>query len=175
MLAGFFNSQCKSFNQIIISFWSLPFLQKFPVQPDLHPESQKPLRLLHPAQVSMHISEQLCPKYPLTQASKTLEYHVCIFQTFYLLISLKLYILLLMHTFIEHCRCYTDTYVFYTNLPDIQPHTQLNMYHLYGDIGLCQDIVHILQCSQYHKIHCDKLKHSLFFFIFHNDFWNKQE
>lgn len=69
VFAGFFNSQCISFNQIIISFWSLPFLQKFPVQPDLHPESQKPLTLLHPAQVSMHISEQLCPKYPLRQAS----------------------------------------------------------------------------------------------------------
>lgn len=50
------------------NFNNTTFITEIPFQPGLHPESHKPVTLLHPVQVSMHFSEQSYPKNPCEQA-----------------------------------------------------------------------------------------------------------
>lgn len=46
-------------------------MQRFPIQPGKHLESQTPLTLLHSTQVFLHVFEQFFPKYPLWHAGLT--------------------------------------------------------------------------------------------------------
>lgn len=43
-------------------------MQKFPIQPGKHLESQTPLTLLHQTHFPLHVFVQSFPKYPLGQA-----------------------------------------------------------------------------------------------------------
>lgn len=46
------------------------WLQEWPIQPGLHPESHTPLTWLHPAHVTLQFSEQSWPNKPFGQAGE---------------------------------------------------------------------------------------------------------
>lgn len=67
-------------------------MQKFPIQPGKHLESQTPLTLLHPTHFPLHVS---FPKYPLGQAGAEKKYpklKLKHFSNMYTCITLNLHI-----------------------------------------------------------------------------------
>lgn len=70
-------------------------MQKFPIQPGKHLESQTPLTLLHQTHFPLHVFVQSFPKYPLGQAGAEKKYpklKLKHFSNMYTCITLNLHI-----------------------------------------------------------------------------------
>lgn len=124
-------------------------MQKYPFQPYMHPESHKPLNLLHPAHVAMHFSEQSLPKNPSGHANvrRTNEGDIKIVYFNY---NSKQFVWF-------NNPLITSTYEFCSNPPDNQHHNRLDRFHLQESIGRYHGSIHICCCNDYRKIRHHKL------------------
>lgn len=108
------------------------WLQEWPIQPGLHPESHTPLTWLHPAHVPLQFSEQSWPNKPFVQAGEIKGHILNVFfkyvsEIYFFLISPHMYVMLCKNNTYTSLPDYNNTHVFYMYPLHSQQHTQIHM------------------------------------------------